>query len=295
MDIVIGSDRLAAAAIEASAGSRDELIRKDIAPLHKASAPFLRSDINGMCEMAIVTLLQATAYGLPVILLPITTLGRYQHQTLVAMKDATVEDLAGSTVGVRSWSQTTGVWMRGFLSEDYGVDLRDVSWTVYEPAHVAAFTDPKWVTRAPEGVKLPVEFLAGNVDFGIMGNELPDDQRVRTVIPNPAQAAEEWSVRNGFAPINHVIAVTESSAKESAGTVLAAYDGLKSAIDAARQPGPVDFTPCGFDALRGPFTRAATYAFEQGVLHEKVDFDEVVERSCAALGVGRARLGGRTA
>lgn len=292
MDLVIGSDKLAAVALEASAQCNDNLARKDVKPVHKASAPFLRGDINGVCEMAIVTLLQATAYGLPVILLPITTLGRYQHQTLVSLKDATVADLESSTVGVRSWSQTTGVWMRGFLSEDYGINLRNVNWTVYEPAHVAAFKDPEWVTRASEGTKLPSEFLAGSVDYGIMGNELPDDPRIRTVIPDPARAAEEWSVRNGFAPINHVIAVTESSAKESAETVLAAYDALKKSVDSERQQGPVNFTPCGFDALRGPFTRAAKFAFEQGVLTEQVDFEEVVDRSCAALGVHKIRLAG---
>lgn len=292
MDIVIGSDRLASVAVEASADCKDRLVRKEVSPVHKASAPFLRGDISGVCEMAIVTLLQATAYGLPVILLPITTLGRFQHQTLVSLKDATVEDVPGSTVGVRSWSQTTGVWMRGFLSEDYGVDLRSVRWTVYEPAHVAAFKDPDWVTRAPEGTKLPSEFLAGRVDFGIMGNELPDDPRIGTVIPNPVQAAEDWSVRNGFAPINHVIAVTESSAKESAETVLATYDALKSSVESAREPGPVNFTPCGFEALRGPFSRAAKFAFEQGVLQEEVNFDEVVDRSRAALGVDEARLAG---
>lgn len=290
MEIVIGSDQLASVAVEASADCNDALVRKDVKPVHKASAPFLRDEFDGLCEMAVVTLLQATAYGMPVILLPITTLGRYQHQTLVALKDAAVEDLAGSTVGVRSWSQTTGVWMRGFLSEDYGVDLRSMNWVVYEPAHVAAFKDPKWVTRAPAGTKLPAEFMAGTVDFGIMGNELPDDPRIRTVIPNPAKTAEEWSTRNGFAPINHVVAVTESSAKESAGTVLAAYDALKKSVESARKPGPVNFTPCGFDALREPFSRAAKYAFEQGVLQEEVEFDEVVDRSCAALGVDRQRL-----
>jgi len=45
----------------------------------------------------------------PVSLFPLTMLGRHQHQTLVTLGRLAVTDLPGRTVGVRSWSQTTGV------------------------------------------------------------------------------------------------------------------------------------------------------------------------------------------
>jgi 4,5-dihydroxyphthalate decarboxylase len=54
----------------------------------------------------------------------------------------------------------------------------------------------------------------------------------------------------------------------------------------------VDPHPVGFEALRGPVSLAAAYALEQEVLPRPVDFDELVERSCVALGVTPARLGG---
>ncbi|GAB3141558.1 ABC transporter substrate-binding protein [Amycolatopsis stemonae] len=266
MKIILGNDTLAAAA-----GGE----RLDIRPVHKASRPFLDDGIADVCELAIVTLLQAVAYEKPVALLPIAALERHQHQTLVTLGSAGVEGVRGHTVGVRSWSQTTGVWVRGFLAEQYGVDLSEVDWITYEDGHLPEYTDPGWVRRAPEGVKLPAEFLAGNVDFGILGNELPADDRIRTAIPDALDVAEKWAARKGFTPVNHVVALSpEADAKE----VLAVYDALATKVLA------------GFEALRGPVTEVARYAWEQQVLPREVSFGELVDRTCSVLGVSASRL-----
>jgi 4,5-dihydroxyphthalate decarboxylase len=290
--MVMGRDDLAAAAVAGAAEADTALERVVVKPVHKASRGFVNDASVDVCELAIVTLLQAAAYGKPVLLLPVTTLGRAQHQTLVTRGELTLADLAGARVGVRSWSQTTGVWMRGFLTEQYGVDLRKSDWVVYEGSHVDEYADPEWVERAPQGRKLPSDFLDGNLAFGIMGNELPDAPGIRTVVPDAAEAARAWSAETGFIPINHVIGVTETAAREHSAAVCAAYDAMAAAARAAAVPGPVDPHPVGFAALRGPISRAAAYALEQGVLPRPVEFDDLVARSCAALGVPPSRLGG---
>ncbi|KAB2390271.1 hypothetical protein [Actinomadura montaniterrae] len=288
MKLVIGRDDLARAAVEATGAER-----LAVKPVHRASRSFVNDQAVDLAELAIVTLLQAVAHGRPVVLLPVTTLGRFQHQTLVTMGDLTVGDIEGRSAGVRSWSQTTGVWMRGFLTEQYGVDLRKVAWTTYEGAHVDGAGDPDFVTRAPEGAKLQADFLEGRLDFGIMGNELPDDDRIRTAIPGAREVAAEWSRANGFAPVNHVLGVTEQAAREHSGAVCAAYDAMRKVVESLpRGTEPVDLNPVGFAALRGAVSRAAAYALEQGVLPRPVEFDELVDASCAALGVPASRLGG---
>jgi 4,5-dihydroxyphthalate decarboxylase len=287
MKIVLGRDELAGAAVAAATQTGAAAERVDVRPVHKASRGFVNEQAADVCELAVVTLLQAAAHGKPIALLPVTTLGRHQHQTLVTLGEHTVGDLAGRTVGVRSWSQTTGVWVRGFLTESYGVDLNTVSWRTYEDGHVDEHTDPDWVTRAPEGAKLPADFLDGRLDFGIMGNELPADDRIRTAIPNALAVAEKWAAAKGFAPINHVVGVSTTSARENAKAVLAAYDALRETVAAS---GPATLNPVGFRALRAPLTQAAAYAFEQGVLPRQVEFDELVEQTCAALGVRPDRL-----
>jgi 4,5-dihydroxyphthalate decarboxylase len=292
MKMVIGSDELAAAAGQAARAACAPLERLDVKPVHNASKGFVNEGSVDLCEFAIVTLLQAAAYGKPVALLPITTLGRYQHQTLVTCADLTVEDMPGKSAGVRSWSQTTGVWVRGFLTEQYGIDLPALSWSVYEEGHVAGYEDPAWVRRAPAGRRLQADFLEGRLDYGIMGNELPSDERIRTVIKDADRVAEEWSVRKGFAPVNHVVGITLDAAKEHAAAICAIYDALAESLAASRPRGPVDFTPAGFAALRGPVSQAADYALEQDVLPRPVDFDELVAQTCDALGVPPSRLGG---
>jgi 4,5-dihydroxyphthalate decarboxylase len=179
------------------------------------------------------------------------------------------------------------VWVRGFLTQSYGVDLTAVDWRTYEDGHVDDHTDPDWVTRAPQGAKLPADFLAGALDFGIMGNELPADDRIRTAIPNALAVAEKWSAAKGFAPINHVVGVSAAALRDNARAVLAVYDALRDTVAAT---GPAALNPVGFRALRAPLTEAAAYAFEQGVLPRPVGFAELIEATCAALGVEPDRL-----
>ncbi|MEB8338266.1 hypothetical protein [Streptomyces endophyticus] len=292
MKLVIGRDDLAAAAASAVRETGTEPQRLGISPVHKASRGFVNTSDADLCEVAIVTVLQAVAHDKPVLLLPVTTLGRHQHQTLVTLGRLSAADVEGHSVGVRSWSQTTGVWMRGFLSEQYGVDLRKADWTTYEGSHVDGADDPSWVKRAPEGAKLQADFLDGRLDFGIMGNGLPSDDRIRTAVDHAHRTAEQWSKDQGFIPVNHVVGVSEQAAAEHPAAILAAYDAMRQVLTAGAEPGQVPLHPVGFEALRGAFTKAAGYALDQGVIPRAVDYDELVQRSCAALGVAPARLGG---
>ncbi|WP_405914763.1 hypothetical protein [Streptomyces sp. NBC_00728] len=292
MKLVLGRDDLAAAALSAARVAGSEPERVDIKPVHKASRGFVNQSDTELCELAIVTVLQALAYGKPVLLLPVTTLGRHQHQTLVTLGRLSVADVEGHSVGVRAWSQTTGVWMRGFLTEQYGIDLRKADWTTYEGHHVEGAEDPSWVKRAPQGSKLSADFIEGRVDFGIMGNELPSDDRIRTAVDRAHEAAEQWSKDQGFIPVNHVVGVSEAAAAEHPAAVLAAFDAMRSVLTAKEEGGDVALHPVGFEGLRGAFTKAAAYALEQDVIPRAVDYDELVERTCTALGVPPARLGG---
>lgn len=292
MKLVLGRDDLAAAARQAAAACGVQAERLDVRPVHNASRGFVNDTAVDVCELAVVTLLQAVAHGKPVVLLPVTTLGRAQHHTLVTCGPLSVREIEGRSVGVRSWSQTTGVWVRGFLSEQFGVDLLKVDWTVYEDGHVDTHRDPAWVTRAPAGARLQTDFLDGALDFGIMGNELPADDRIRTAIDNAHEVGAEWSARRGFVPINHVVGVSAAAAAEHSAAVCAIYDAMSAAAAAGPAAGAVNPHPVGFEALRGPVSLAATYALEQEVLPRRVDFGELVAQSCAALGVLPSRLGG---
>src|SRR5262249_8659706 len=56
----------------------------DVSPIHRAFAPMAREQTFDVCEMAIVTALQAIAYGKPLLLLPVAMAARFQQGCLIA-------------------------------------------------------------------------------------------------------------------------------------------------------------------------------------------------------------------
>lgn len=262
-----------------------------IRPVHNGFKAFARGDAFGVSEVAIVTILQAVAHDRPVLFLPLTALGRYQHQTLISARELDVQDLPGRTVGVRSWSQTTGMWVRGILAHQYGADIRASHWRTYEDGHLDDQADPAWVERAEEGSSLAADLLEGRVDFAIMGNDRPADDCVRDVIPDAKETARAWAEEVGFIPVNHVFGVRADVARELSSAVLGVYDGISAALAERRVAGEPVTEPFGFAALRPAVSAAAAFAWEQDLLPRRVEYDELVARTSEALGVDPSRLG----
>ena len=102
-------------------------------------------------ELALVTFLQARAYGKPLVALPITIVGRPQHQCIVYNAERGLLDpaaLAGKRIGARAYAQTTVTWVRGMLVEEYGLDVSEVQWITFEHGHLSEYPDPAWCERA---------------------------------------------------------------------------------------------------------------------------------------------------
>src|SRR5690606_10935473 len=98
---------------------------------HDGFKAMLREDAFDCGELAIVTCLQARIYDKPYVLLPIPISGRFQHHCAGFNRelfDLCPRDIEGQRVGVRTYAQTTGLWVRGILSREYGVDLDKVTW-----------------------------------------------------------------------------------------------------------------------------------------------------------------------
>lgn len=183
----------------------------DVEPVTRAFRRMTRALEFDLCEIALTTHAQARAYGKPITALPVVLLRGLHHGSLVCRRDSPLRgpaDLVGKRIGVRAWSQTTGVWVRGILQEDYGIAPDSMTWVTEEDAHVQEFADPPFVQRIAPGQQLPMMLLSGEIDAAIA--LAVDPAQVRPVIPNADAVATEWSRRTRVYPINHVVVVKDA-------------------------------------------------------------------------------------
>jgi 4,5-dihydroxyphthalate decarboxylase len=260
----------------------------EINPVNRAFLLMAREQKFDVCEMAIVTYLQAKAYGKPLMLLPATMMGRFQHGTLLYNSERGhlhVEDLPGRRVGVRAFSQTTGVWIRGILWKDYGLDLNTVKWVTFEDAHVAEYRDPPGVERAAAGKDITQMLFDGELDAAIFGGNMPDDPRLKSVIADPETAGKEWYGKHGTVPVNHMVVLKDSLAKSRPAAVRELFRMMLESKKAAGlpKPGAIDFVPFGFDAVKPALELMGAYALEMQLIPRRYTVGELFDETTRSL------------
>ena len=259
----------------------------EIRPANRFFKPMVRELKFDVSEMAIATYVQAKAYGKPLVLLPATMMGRFQHGTILcrAAQPLTPADLAGKRVGVRSYSQTTAVWVRGILQNDYGVDVDRVRWVTFEDGHVAEYREPAGVERVGGGQNLLEMLRVGELDAAIYGADLPEDPTLTSLIPDPEAAARQWYARHKVVPINHMVVVTEKLARSNPDAVREIYRLLSQGKRAAGQPraGEIDFLPFGVEACRPALQAVIRYALQQSLIPQKIEVDDLFDGTTRAL------------
>jgi 4,5-dihydroxyphthalate decarboxylase len=268
---------------------RDPRVRLDcieVDPIYRAFAPMARQQAYDVSEMAIVTYLQAKAYGKPLVLLPTVVAARLQQGCLVydaRRGPLTLADLPGARIGVRAYSQTTGMWVRGILADTYGVDVAAIEWVTFEDAHLEEYVDPPIATRAPAGKTMLGMLLDGEIDAAIFGNDLPKDDAIRPVIPDPAAADQAWHARHGQVPINHVVVMRRDVAERHPEAARAVYELLERG-KALAPPTPADRLPSGIAGLRDRLGLVLDFCGRQGLLPRPLTLDEIFADAQAFFG-----------
>jgi 4,5-dihydroxyphthalate decarboxylase len=267
---------------------RSPLVHLDFADVNVSNTafkPLVREYKFDLAELAIVTYLQARAYGKPYVLLPAVVMGRGQHHTIAYNAERgnlSPGDLPGRRVGVRAYTQTTGAWLRGILAEDYGVDFRRVRWVTFEEPHLAEYHDPEIVERAPAGKQMLTMLLDAEIDAAIFGNELPD-ARLKTLIPDAEAAAQRWAERHGGVPINHMMVMRESIVRQRPEVVKEVYRMLLASKNAAPVGTDPHATRFGVEANRRSLEIIIGYAVDQGLIPRRFTVDELFDEAIRAL------------
>jgi 4,5-dihydroxyphthalate decarboxylase len=249
-------------------------------PMHTAFKPMVREHAFDVSELALVTVLQAKAYNKGLRLLPAAMLSRFQHHTCLynsARGEMGPSDLAGKRIGLRSYSQTTGAYIRGIIENDYGVDLSGVQWVTFEDGHVAEAKDPDDVIRARPDQDITQMLIDGELDAAIYGAAMPDDPRLKSVIPDPESAALAWYGRHGVIPVNHMVVVTDEIARAQPQAIAEFYRLLEESKRAAGLPkaGEIDATPFGREQNRPCLEMLIGYAVQQKLIPRRLSVDEL--------------------
>lgn len=276
------------------AAMKDGRVRSDIVTLdfcgpktaHDGFKPMVRDNAFQAGELAINTFLQAKAYGKPWALLPAPVVGRFQHHCIGFNKEfghLNPKDIEGKKVGVRTYAQTTGLWVRGILQHEYGVDLDKVTWLTVDESHLAEYQDPPNCQRLPKGSKIAEMMLKGEVAAAILGNDMPDDPRVERLVPDPYNAAKAWYAREGVVPINHMFVVHEEIAKKRPDVVREIYRMIKESRALAPEDALKTFPPLGLEANRKGIEMAIQWSYEQKIIPRMMKVDELFDDVTGSL------------
>lgn len=255
-------------------------------PLPQAFRTMVRGGDIDVGEMAMTTYLLALEFGKPLTALPIPLWRRLHHGNLVCLADAALrgpEALEGTKVGVRAYSQTTGVWVRGILKSQYGVALDRITWVTMEDAHVAEYRDPPNAVRAPGGRTLRDLMRAGEVS-AIMGERDVDPAGVRPVIPDSEAAAAQWSERTGIFPVNHIVSVrTELLVRHPwlSGELMRMFDEARLLSETS---GAADARPYGFEPNLASLQALCDFAADQRLTSRIYKAEEVFRHPRAGNG-----------
>ena len=263
----------------------------DVKAVHTQFKAMMRELKYDFGEIALNTYLQGFEYGKPYVLLPATTLGRSQHHTIfynAQRGTLTPHELNGKRIGVRAYTQTTGVWVRGFLAEDYGVDLSSVTWVTFEDPHLAEYREPPTVTRAPAGKQLKQMLLDGEIDAAILG-DVASEPPLAHLIPDHEAQAQQWARTHGGVPINHMAAIRTSIAESRPDVVREVYRLLVESRAAASLPhGLDDPLRFGVQATRASVEHMIEYSFQQQLISRRPSVDEVYADAVRILGAAAA-------
>jgi 4,5-dihydroxyphthalate decarboxylase len=183
----------------------------EVDPLIDAFRRMVRALEFDVSEMALTTYITAREHGKKMTALPIFLVRAFHHGAILHNVNSgirTPKDLEGKRVGVnRGYTVTTGVWARSVLQNEYGVDLKKVTWVLSGDEHVAEFRPPANVVPLEKGRKMADLVASGELPAAI--NVETDSPDVKPLIPNAKEAGFAALKARGHYPINHLVVVKD--------------------------------------------------------------------------------------
>ncbi len=285
-----------------------------VEPIIAAFRRMVRDVEFDVCELASTTYFIARAFGAPFTALPIFLMRRFHHGGIVCREDSGIrvpKDLEGKKVGVRAYSVTTGVWTRGILVNEYGLDSSKVTWVVDDEEHVTRLRLPPNVVHAPPGRSLADMMAKGEIQAGFtaragIGREGPPKagweqsgkaapETYRDLLEDTPRLEAEWYRRTGIYPMHGLIVVKDELLADYpwlAKSLFTAFAEAKACYLVRLRSGEAnsgddkryrdlatvvgdDPLPYGLKANRASIEALINYAYQQGLLPQRFSADSL--------------------
>jgi 4,5-dihydroxyphthalate decarboxylase len=267
-----------------------ELEFVEVDPLIRAFRQMVRELEYDVCELAITTYLCAREHGKRLTALPVFLVRQFHHGAILVNTAAGIrgpKDLEGRRVGVnRGYTVTTGVWARGILADEHGVDLDRVTWVLSGDEHVAEYRPPANVVPIEQGQSIADLLVSGELAAAI-GVEI-DHPDVAPLIPEAAEAGFEALRTRGHYPINHLVVVRDALLAAEPGLARAVFDAFERAKDVYVEGGRLepmhrrvaeitggDPLPYGVEANLGSLEELVRHALEQRIITRPPELESV--------------------
>jgi 4,5-dihydroxyphthalate decarboxylase len=278
----------------------------EVDPLIAAFRRMVRGAEFDICEMAFTTYICARANGKPMTAVPVFLVRAFHHGAILANINSGIrspKDLEGKRVGVnRGYTVTTGVWARGILEKEYGVDLSKITWVLSGDEHVAEYRPPANVVPIEPGKKMGDMLAAGELAAAI-GVEV-DSPNVRPLIPDAFETGIAALRRRGLYPINHTVVIRNELIAANPGLAADVFDAFAAAkniylerLQAGRIEKPTevdelhkrvmqitgDPLPYGIAPNRQVIEELIAHALKQGIITKPVTVEELFVPSTRGL------------
>ena len=186
--------------------------------------------------------------------IPVFTTRRFYHTGILVRKDAKIASpahLKGKRVGVPEYIQTSALWTRGILENEFGIVSKDMTFfmeRVPTRSHVGAlgFKAPPGVTinQIPPEKSIGSMMLAGELDACMSYNrnsgvidrsnaDLDNHPDIKPLFPDPAVEAIRYYKKTSIYPINHGMVINRAVFERNPWAVINILKAFNQANDIA--------------------------------------------------------------
>lgn len=172
---------------------------------------FLAGEFDA-AELSLAVYLGLRSQKAPLAAIPVFPNRRFRHSFIYVREDSPVREpqgLMGRSVGVPSYFNTCGLWVRGLLGDEYGIRVQDIIWKALrkEPMEFVP----------PPGTRIEILSGKGDLRSRLSGKEVdalvtPDvlvGGGIRRLLSQPKELEKSYYRRTGIFPVNHAVVIRE--------------------------------------------------------------------------------------